>query len=132
MDSMGRIETGRTEQTDRETVMADRTMETVTAKDGLMVRIEQALAVARAAEVILAVTGRVTALLTVASAVQEAMQDREIDPEISSRSRHLVKALQARLRYRMRSLGTTRNAAAIRREITVPRRTISTRMTTAK
>lgn len=132
MDSMGRIETGRTEQTDRETVMADRTMETVTAKDGLMVRIEQALAVARAAEVILAVTGRVTALLTVASAVQEAMQDREIDPEISSRSRHLVKDLQARLRYRMRSLGTTRNAVAIRREITVPRRTISTRMTTAK
>ena len=132
MDNMGRIETGRTEQTDRATVMADRTMETVTAKDGLMVRIEQALAVARAAEVILAVTGRVTALLTVVSAVQEAMQDREIDPEISSRSQHLVKDLQAKLRCRMRSLGTIRNAAATRRETTAPGRIISTRMTTAK
>ena len=67
MDSMDRIETVRTEQTDRGTGIADRTMETVTARDVLTVRIEQALAIARAAEVIMAVMGRVTALLTVAS-----------------------------------------------------------------
>ena len=103
----------------------------LTGKEDLPERIVvlvRIMAIIRAAEAISVAITRVADLLTIRTALKEAMQGREINSE----SRDRVKALLQRARYRMRSPEMSRNVGIIRKKIRDRKKIIFMKRITAR